>query len=139
MCLKLSTLFFYIFFIYYVDIWHIYIYISIYYRTAEDYVRHFEQMLMINDCRLKRYAFIAEGLEGPKEYPPESVRATKRGRPQLFYSENPRMSLFINHQQILQAVSADHREKMRDICEADFIRYTKITFVSLIFLYPFRS
>lgn len=128
---------FYIFFIYYVDIWHIYIYI--YYRTAEDYLRHFEQMLMINDCRLKRYAFIAEGLEGPKEYPPESVRATKRGRPQLFYSENPRMSLFINHQQILQAVTADHRDKMRNICETDFIRYTKMSFVSLIFLYPFRS
>lgn len=80
-------------------------------------------MLMINDCRLKRYAFIVEGLDGPKEYPPESIKITKRGRPQLFYSENPRISLYINHQQILQAVTIDHREKMRNIYEADFIRY----------------
>lgn len=110
-------------------------YIYIYYRTAEDYVRHFEQMLMINDCRLKRYAFIVEGLDGPKEYPPESIRVTKRGRPQLFYSENPRISLFINHQQILQTVTIDHREKMRNICEADFIRYIKI-FCLINFLLP---
>ncbi|OAD53833.1 hypothetical protein WN48_08806 [Eufriesea mexicana] len=91
-------------------------------RTAEDYLRHFEQMLMLNDCRLKRYAFIAEGLDGPKEYPPESIKLTKRGRPQLFYSENPRMSLFINHQQILQAIITDQREKMQEICDANFIR-----------------
>lgn len=78
---------------------------------------------MLNDCRLKRYAFIAEGLDGPKEYPPESIRVTKRGRSQLLYSENPRMSLFINRQQILQLVAAEHREKMRAICEAEFIRY----------------
>ncbi|KAK9297028.1 hypothetical protein QLX08_009127 [Tetragonisca angustula] len=91
-------------------------------RTAEDYLRHLEQMLMMNDCRLKRYAFIAEGLEGPKEYPPESIRVTKRGRPQLFYSENPRMSLFMDHQQILQTVTTDHREKMRNIYEGDYIR-----------------
>ncbi|CAK9797362.1 hypothetical protein ANTPLA_LOCUS1192 [Anthophora plagiata] len=91
-------------------------------RTAEDYLRHFEQMLMLNDFRSKRYAFVAEGLDGPKEYPPESIRITKRGRPQLFYSENPRMSLFIDHQHILQTVTTDHREKMREICETDFIR-----------------
>lgn len=96
-------------------------------------------MLMMNDCRLKRYAFIAEGLEGPKEYPPESIRVTKRGRPQLFYSENPRMSLFMDHQQILQTVTTDHREKMRNIYEGDYIRYTKIFLVTIIFFYLFRS
>lgn len=91
-------------------------------RTPEDYLRHFEQMLMLNDCRLKRYPFIAEGPDGPREYPPESIRVTKRGRPQLLYSENPRMSLFMNHEQILQAVTTEHRDKMRVIYEADFTR-----------------
>ncbi|XP_076164228.1 uncharacterized protein LOC143145078 isoform X3 [Ptiloglossa arizonensis] len=91
-------------------------------RIGEDYLRYFEQMLLLNDCRLKRYAFTAEGLDGPKEYPPESVRMTKRGRPQLLYCENPRMSLFLNYHQVLQVVTADRREKMREICEADFSR-----------------
>lgn len=96
-------------------------------------------MLLLNDCRLKRYAFTAEGLDGPKEYPPESVRMTKRGRPQLLYCENPRMSLFLNYHQVLQVVTADRREKMREICEADFSRYIKMSFIFSIFLYPFRS
>lgn len=80
-------------------------------------------MLMLNDIRLRRYAFIAEGLDGPKEYPPESIRITKRGKPQIIYSENSRMSFFLNRQQILQAVTTERREKMQKICEADFIRY----------------
>ncbi|XP_054001184.1 uncharacterized protein LOC128888398 isoform X2 [Hylaeus anthracinus] len=91
-------------------------------RIAEDYLRYLEQMLLLNDYRLKRYAFTAEGLDGPKEYPPESVKVTKRGRPQLLYCENPRMSLFLNRQQILQVVPADRRDKMRKICEADVTR-----------------
>ncbi|XP_076277910.1 uncharacterized protein LOC143207903 isoform X4 [Lasioglossum baleicum] len=91
-------------------------------RTAEDYIRYFDQMLLLNDCRLKRYAFTAEGLDGPKEYPPESVRVTKRGRPQVLYSENPRTSLFLSHEQILQTVAGDRREKMREICETDIAR-----------------
>ncbi|XP_076249176.1 uncharacterized protein LOC143188653 isoform X2 [Calliopsis andreniformis] len=79
-------------------------------------------MLLLNDCRFKRYAFLAEGIDGPKEYHPESIRVTKRGRPQLLYSENPRISLFLNRQQILEAVPSDRREKMRDVLEADFLR-----------------
>lgn len=113
--------------------------ININYRTVEDYTRYFDQMLLLNDCRLKRYAFTVEGLDGPKEYPPESVRVTKRGRPQLLYSENPRMSLFLSHEQILHVVTSDRREKMREICEADIARYIKMFFTSSIFLYPFRS
>nr|XP_033338670.1 trichohyalin-like isoform X1 [Megalopta genalis] len=93
-------------------------------RTAEDYVRHFDQMLLLSDCRLKRYAFTAEGLDGPKEYPPESVKMTKRGRPQVLYAENPRLSLFLSHGQILQIVASDRREKIREICEADIARDT---------------
>ncbi|XP_078050476.1 uncharacterized protein LOC144476982 isoform X2 [Augochlora pura] len=93
-------------------------------RTAEDYVRHFDQMLLLSDCRLKRYAFTAEGLDGPKEYPPESLRMTKKGRPQLLYAENPRLSLLLTHGQILQIVASDRREKIREICEADVARDT---------------
>ncbi|XP_015432769.1 PREDICTED: uncharacterized protein LOC107188895 isoform X2 [Dufourea novaeangliae] len=93
-------------------------------RTPEDYLRYFDQMLMLNDCRLKRHGFAAEGLEGPKEYPPESVKVTKRGRPQLFYSENPRVSLFLSHEQILHVVTGDRREKIREICEAEITRDT---------------
>ncbi|KAK2586720.1 hypothetical protein KPH14_011755 [Odynerus spinipes] len=90
-------------------------------RTVQDYTRYLDQMLMLNNYRLKRSALIAEGLNGPKEFPPESVRLTKRGR-QLLYCENPRVSLLLNRQQLFQAVTVDHREKLQDICDATSIR-----------------
>lgn len=93
-------------------------------RTAQDYARYLEHMLMLNNYRVKRQALIAEGLEGPKRYPPESIKATKRAKgPQLLYCENPRMSLFLSTSQLLQVVSPDRREKMRDICEASLPRF----------------
>lgn len=93
-----------------------------YCRTVQDYARYLDQMLMLNNHRLKRTALIAEGLDGPKEFPPESIKLTKRGR-QLLYCENPRVSLLLNRQQLLQAVTLDRREKLRDICDATSIQY----------------
>ncbi|XP_046828029.1 repetitive organellar protein-like isoform X3 [Vespa crabro] len=90
-------------------------------RTVQDYARYLDQMLMLNNYRLKRTALIAEGLDGPKEFPPESIKLTKRGR-QLVYCENPRVSLLLNQQQLLQAVTLDRREKLRDICDATSIQ-----------------
>ncbi|KAL2724501.1 repetitive organellar protein-like isoform X1 [Vespula squamosa] len=90
-------------------------------RTVQDYTRHLDQMLMLNNYRLKRTALIAEGLDGPKGFPPESIKLTKRGR-QLLYCENPRISLLLNRQQLLQAVTLDRREKLQDICDATSIQ-----------------
>ncbi|KAG7207404.1 hypothetical protein KM043_009056 [Ampulex compressa] len=91
-------------------------------RTAQDYVRYLEQMLMLNDCRLRRCALVAVGLDGPKEYPPESIKATKKGKSQVLYCENPRISLLLSRQQLLQTLTAERREKMREICEATITR-----------------
>ncbi|XP_067208133.1 trichohyalin-like isoform X2 [Linepithema humile] len=88
-------------------------------RTAQDYTRCFEQMLMLNNYRFKRQALIAEGLLGPKKYPPESIKMTKRAKgPQLLYCENPSTSLLLHVSQLLQVVTPERREKIRDICEA---------------------
>ncbi|XP_018395795.1 PREDICTED: trichohyalin-like isoform X2 [Cyphomyrmex costatus] len=92
-------------------------------RTTQDYTRYFEQMLMLSNHRLKRQALIAEGLDGPKKYPPESIKLTKRARGlQLLYCENPRTSLLLGISQLLQAVTPERREKIRDICEASLPR-----------------
>lgn len=81
-------------------------------------------MLMLNNYRVKRQALIAEGFDGPKKYPPESIKTTKRAKgAQLLYCENPRMSLFLCISQLVQAVSPERREKIRDICEASSSRY----------------
>ncbi|KAM0729813.1 Uncharacterized protein ACS0PU_003690 [Formica fusca] len=93
-------------------------------RTAQDYARYLEHMLMLNNYHLKRQALIAEGLDGPKKYPPESIKTTKRAKgAQLLYCENPRTSLFLCISQLLQAVSPERREKIRDICEASSSRF----------------
>lgn len=98
---------------------YLYVYVPMRFRTGQDYVRYFEQMLMLNNHRLKRHSLVAEGLDGPKKYPPESVKITKRARgSQVLYCENPRSSLLLNVAQLLQIVTPDRREKMRDICEA---------------------
>lgn len=74
---------------------------------------------MLNNHRLKRHAFVAEGLDGPKNYPPESIKITKRGKgPQLLYCENPRISLSLSIPQLLQNVTPERRDKIRDIYEA---------------------
>lgn len=116
-------------------------------RTAQDYTRYFEQMLMLNNYRLKRQALIAEGLSGPKKYPPESIKMTKRAKgPQLLYCENPRTSLLLHISQLLQIVTPERREKIRNICEAPSPRYITMSIMfflisqcSQIFLYLFRS
>ncbi|KYM80481.1 hypothetical protein ALC53_09031 [Atta colombica] len=96
---------------------------SIKIRTTQDYARYFEQMLMLNNHRLKRQSLIAEGLNGPKKYPPESIKLTKRARGlQLLYCENPRISLLLNISQLLQVVTPERREKIQDICEASLPR-----------------
>jgi hypothetical protein len=99
-------------------------YALIYFRTAQDFTRHFEQMLMLNNYHLKRQAVIVEGLDGPRKYPPESIRTTKRAKgSQLLYCENPHISLFLRVSQLLEVVTPEHREKIRDICEASSLRY----------------
>jgi len=101
------------------------------FRTTQDYARYFEQMLMLNNHRLKRQSLIAEGLNGPKKYPPESIKLTKRARGlQLLYCENPRISLLLNISQLLQVVTPERREKIQDICETSLPRYIVIPFVS---------
>lgn len=78
---------------------------------------------MIADHHLKRYPLIVEGQEGPREFPPESVKVTKRGRgPAVLFSENPRVSLLLSRQQLYQAVPSDRRDKMRLICEANHLQ-----------------
>lgn len=99
------------------------------FRTPHDYTRYLEQMLMLNNHRLKLQALIAEGLDGPKKYPPESVKLTKRRGLQLIYCENPRFSLSLGVSQILQAVPPERREKIRYICEASLPRYIIISFL----------
>lgn len=101
-----------------------------YCRTAQDYTRCFDQMLMLNNYRFKRQALIAEGLLGPKKYPPESIKMTKRAKgPQLMYCENPRMSLLLHVSQLLQLVTPERQEKIRDICEAPSPRYITMSIV----------
>lgn len=101
-----------------------YVCILICFRTAQDYARHLEHMLMLNNHHLKRQALIVEGLDGPKKYPPESIKTTKRAKgAQLLYCENPRTSLFLCTSQLLQAVSPERRQKIRDICEASSSQY----------------
>lgn len=108
----------------------------IFFRTTQDYTRYLEQMLMLSNHRLKRQALIAEGLDGPKKYPPESVKLTKRARGlQLSYCENPRISLLLNISQLLQVVTPERREKIRDIREASLPRYIEMFFISKIFFY----
>lgn len=114
-----------------------------YFRTAQDYTRYLEHMLMLNNYRVKRQALIAEGFDGPKKYPPESIKTTKRAKgSQLLYCENPRMSLFLCISQLVQAVSPERREKIRDICEASSSRYITMSiqqqFPIQIFLYLFQ-
>jgi len=108
------------------------------FRTTQDYTRYLEQMLMLSNHRLKRQALIAEGLDGPKKYPPESIKLTKRARGlQLLYCENPRISLLLSISQLLQAVTPERREKIRDIYEASLPRYIVISFLSKsFFIYP---
>ncbi|XP_019889605.2 trichohyalin isoform X2 [Ooceraea biroi] len=92
-------------------------------RTVQDFARHFEQMLMLNNYRLKRQAVIAEGLDGPRKYPPESIRTTKRAKgSQILYCENPNVSLLLRAPQLLEAVTPERRERIRDICEASSSR-----------------
>lgn len=94
------------------------------FRTAQDYTRYLEHMLMLNNHHLKRQALIVEGLDGPKKYPPESIKTTKRAKgTQLLYCENPRTSLFLCTSQLLQTVSPERRQKIRDICEASLPQY----------------
>lgn len=76
---------------------------------------------MLSDSRQYRYALLAEGLDGPKEFPPETIKATKT-KPSLMFCENPRYSLFVDRQNVLSLVSPNRREKMEDICEAKQIR-----------------
>lgn len=96
---------------------------SIKIRTTQDYTRYFEQMLMLSNHRIKRQALIADGLDGPKKYPPESIKLTKRAKGhQLLYCENPRISLLLGVSQLLQVVTPERREKIRDICEASLPR-----------------
>ena len=78
-------------------------------------------MLLLGDHRKHRTSYIAEGLEGPKEYPPEAIRVTK-ARPPILYSENPQVSLLLDRKQVLNVVSLERRKKMGDICEATQIR-----------------
>lgn len=109
------------------------------FRTTQDYTRYLEQMLMLSNHRLKRQALIAEGLDGPKKYPPESIKLTKRARGlQLLYCENPRTSLLLGISQLLQIVTPERREKIRDICAASSPqRYIVISFLSKFsFTYP---
>lgn len=108
------------------------------FRTTQDYTRYFEQMLMLSNHRLKRQALVAEGLDGPKKYPPESIKLTKRARGlQLLYCENPRISLLLGISQLLQVVTPERREKIRDICEASLPRYIMISFLfTFFFTYP---
>lgn len=109
-----------------------------YFRTTQDYTRYLEQMLMLSNHRLKRQALIVEGLDGPKKYPPESIKSTKRARGfQLLYCENPRISLLLGISQLLQIVTPERREKIRDICETSLPRYIVIFFLSKsFFTYP---
>lgn len=90
-------------------------------RTEEDYTISLEEILMLSDERRPRYPFIAEGVDGSQEYPPEIIKATKTD-PMLFYCENPRYPLYFNRQTVLNAVSPGRREKMEDICDAKQIR-----------------
>lgn len=92
------------------------------FRSAEDYAQYMDQMLLMNDNRQQRFAFVAEGLAGPKEFPPEAIRATTKSKPLILYSENPRVSLMLNRKEVLNVVSPSRREKMEDICEATQIR-----------------
>lgn len=78
-------------------------------------------MLMLSDDRQHRFAFIAEGQNGPKEYPPEIVKSTKT-KPCLLFCENPRYPMYLDRQHILSMVSPNRRERMEDICEATQIR-----------------
>lgn len=89
-------------------------------------------MLMLSNHRLKRQALIAEGFNGPKKYPPESIKLTKRTKGlQLLYCENPRISLLLRISQLLQVVTPERREKIRDICEASSSRYIVMFFPNL--------
>lgn len=74
--------------------------------------------MMIGDHRLMRSPLMAQGLEGPKPYPPESIRVTKavKGTP-LLYCENPRVSLLLTREQVFQAIPVERRNTMREICE----------------------
>lgn len=78
-------------------------------------------MLLLGDHRKHRSSYVAEGLNGPKEYPPETIRVTK-ARPQILYSENPEVSLLLHRRQVLNVVPPERREKMGDICEATHIK-----------------
>ncbi|KAL6255012.1 hypothetical protein P5V15_013347 [Pogonomyrmex californicus] len=92
-------------------------------RLTQDYTRYLEQMLMLSNHRLKRQALLVDGLDGPKKYPPESIKLTKRARGlQLLYCENPRVSLLLSISQLLQIVTPERRERIRDICEASLPR-----------------
>jgi hypothetical protein len=76
---------------------------------------------MLSDTRIHRYAFLAEGPNGPKEYPPEIIKTTKN-KPSILYCENPRHPIYFDRQYVLRVVSPNRREKMEDICEATQIR-----------------
>lgn len=76
---------------------------------------------MLVDVKPHRYPFIAEGVNGPKEYAPETIKATVT-KPTIMYSENSKYRMYFDRQQILNAVSPNRREKMEDICEATQIR-----------------
>lgn len=79
-------------------------------------------MLIISNQRQYRYAFAAESVNGTKDYPPETIKTTKN-YPPIFYSKNPRYSLYFTRQEIYNVVSPQRRERMADICEATQIRF----------------
>jgi len=115
---------------------YVYMYVLIYFRTAQDFVRHFEQMLMLNNYHLKRQAVIVEGLDGPRKYPPESIKTTKRAKgSQLLYCENPHISLFLRISQLLEIVTPERRERIRDIREASSLWYIIIFPIRIFFLF----
>ena len=82
--------------------------------------------MMVGEHRLFRSPVIVDGLEGPKPYPPESVKLTKKAKgPTLLYCENPRVSLLMTREQVYQVIPDERRKSMREICETTRERWVQ--------------
>ncbi|XP_057336874.1 serine/arginine repetitive matrix protein 2-like [Microplitis mediator] len=90
------------------------------FKTPQEYNAQLHHMLMIGTHHVKRTCVTVDGInETKKQYPPESIRITKKHNGQgLFYCENPNISLLLPCQQLYQMLPPDRSDHMRKISHA---------------------
>ncbi|XP_063985314.1 serine/arginine repetitive matrix protein 2-like [Diachasmimorpha longicaudata] len=89
-------------------------------KNPQEYKSHFDQMLMVSDMRSLRTPVLVNGIDdGMREYPPESIRITRRIKG-MVYSENPNVALYLSKRRLTQVLPPERCRIMREISDSEF-------------------